>query len=189
MGLESLLVRECIGIDSLQGIAVLIAAPVSAGDAPDLKSSTHELLRVCHVRTAAEIDEILTGIIDSDALVLGQIFDQLGLELLAPEELQRLRTGQFLLGPVLAALEDLTHLVLDHLEIVFVHLPGQNEIIVEAVRNLRSDCILYIFFSENLKYSFCQNVRQRVTINFQILFACHTFLLRDSSLCEKIHCA
>ena len=174
VGLEGLLVREGIGIDPLQGITVLIAAPVGARHAADLKGRSHELLGIGDMRAAAQIHEIISGIIDSDPLVRRQVLDQLGLELLSLEQSQRLIPGHLLLRPVLAPLEDLFHLILDQLEIILVHLSGQNEIIIETVRDLRSDRVLYVLFSKDLKHCLGQNVGQGMTIHFQILFSFHT---------------
>ena len=75
---ELLLIRESIQIYSLHLVPVLIASPVSAGNRLNLESNIHQKLGIVDVRSAAEIHEVVAGVVDSDLLVLGKVADKLG---------------------------------------------------------------------------------------------------------------
>ncbi len=184
VGLELGLIRKCIHINSLQRIALLVASPVSAGRGFDLEGRRHELLRVGDVRAAAEVHEIVAGPVDRQLLVLRQVLDELGLELLAFEELERFRAGQLFHGPVLFPLDDLMHLVLDHLVVVLGDRARKHEVIVETVRDLRADCVLHVLFAEDLDHGLCQHMGQRVSVDCQN-FLCHGFLLENKNIPDQ----
>ena len=88
MCLELGFIRKCIHVDPLQGIAVRIPSPVSAGGGFHLEGSREELPGVRDMRSAAEIHEILARVIDRDWLIFRKILDQLFLELLIRKELE-----------------------------------------------------------------------------------------------------
>ncbi len=168
--LQRLFVRERVRVDAQQGIPVLVASPVGAGRAADLERRAHQQLGVVHVRAAAQVDVIVAGVVDRDDLVLGQVLDQFLLELLVREKGQSLFLRDLLPRPVLAALDDLTHLILDGLEIIlrdpdaFRH----QEVIVESVRDLRADRVLH-FLPVQLDHGLRENVRERMPVALKIL--------------------
>ena len=165
MSLELGLIRKCIHINSLQGITLLVASPVSAGCGFDLECGGHELLGVGDVRAAAEIHEVVAGPVDRDLLIFRQILDELRLELLVLEELQRLGTGQLLAGPVFLPLDNLMHLVLDDLVVILGDRARKHEIVVKTVRDLRADGVLHIFLAEDLDHCLCQHMGQRMSVD------------------------
>ena len=165
VGLELGLIRKSIHINSLKRITLLVASPVSAGRGFDLERRGHQLLRVGNVRAPAEVHEIIARPVDGQLLILRQVLDELGLELLAGKKLQRLRAGQFLAGPVLFPLDDLMHLVLDDLVIILCDGARKHEIIVKSVRDLRADGVLHVLLAEDLDYGLCQHMSQRMSVN------------------------
>ena len=112
------------------------------------------------MRSPAEVVEIVSRIVDGNRLVRGKVLDQLNLVLLVGKNLQRLFLGDDLARPVLLALENLVHLVLDGLEIIGGHRTGQLEIVVESIINLGSDGNLDVLASENLHHGFCHHMGQ-----------------------------
>ena len=118
------------------------------------------------MRSTAEIHIIITGIVNRDGLVLRKLLDQLELELLILEDLLRLGLRNFLPCPRLTTLDDLTHLVLDGLEVLLTDALAlrQYEIIVAAVLDLRSDTVLY-FLTVDLDHCLCEDVCEGMTIH------------------------
>ena len=118
------------------------------------------------MRSTAEIDIIITSIVNRDGLVLWKLLDQLELKLLILEDLLRLGLRNFLPCPRLTTLDDLTHLVLDGLEVLFTDALAlrQNEVIVAAVLDLRSDAVLY-FLTIDLDHCLCEDVCEGMTIH------------------------
>ncbi len=163
--LQLFLVRECIRIDTGHLVAVLIASPVRTGDAAQLERSGKQLLRIVNVRPAAEVDIVVTGVINGDGLVLRHLLDELGLEPLIFEDIQRLLSGDFPAGPVLLTLQNLPHFVFNGFEIGLLNrLPlGKDKIIVESVLNLRPDRVLGIA-AVQLKHCLGEDMSQRMTI-------------------------
>ena len=161
--LQLCLVRECINIDSLQLVLLLVSSPVRTGYGTDLEGHIHKLLGILHMRSAAKVHVILTGVVNRDGFVRRHFLDQLCLELLSLEELQGLFLRNLLTCPGLSPLDDLTHLVLDALEIILAHGSRQHEIIVQSVFDLRSDGILNLL-AEQLDDGLRQNMRHRMAI-------------------------
>ena len=159
--LERGLVRKSVRVDTGHLIPVLVASPVSAGNRTQLKGGRHQLLRIGNVRSGAEVYIILTGIINSNRLILRKVIDQLCLEFLIFKDRKSLFSCDFLSYPVLFTFQDLPHLVLDGLEVGFLNCLSfrQNKIIIESVLNLRSDRVLHIF-AVNFDDGFRQNVRE-----------------------------
>ncbi len=155
MVLKSILIRKYVYVDSLKLISVLITSPVCAGNRLDLECSIHKILRVVYVRSAAEIYEIITCVIQCEECILRKILDKLCLKLLILKYLKCLGTSDLNTLKVLTALDDLTHLVLDGLVVILCYCSRKNEIIIHSVIDLRSDGILYIFLSEDLNNCFC----------------------------------
>ena len=163
--LEPLFVHEGIDVNALQLVTVLVAAPVGTGDGLDLERRAHQLLGVLHVRAAAEVDEVIARPVDRDGLVRRKILNQFLLKLLVRKDGERLLLADLLARPRLAALDDFAHLLLDGLEIVVGHGAGQQEIIIQAIRDLRADGILDVLLAEDLDDRFGQDVRQRVAVD------------------------
>ena len=184
--LELVFVRESIQIHSLHLVSVLIASPVSAGNGLDLECDIHEELGVVDVGSAAQIYEILTGIIHGDLLIFGQILDQFRLELLILEDVECFRLVDLFDCPCLSSLYDLTHLVLDGLEICFGNGGRKDEVIIAAVRDLRSDRILH-FLAIDLNYCLRQNMSQRMAVHFQELFFFHDLFLSCHYILTVLH--
>ena len=179
MLLQGLLILEGVHINPLQLFPVLVAPPVGAGYGADLEGGVHQLLGVADMGPAAQVHEVAARAVYGDLLVLRKILNQLGLELLVREQRQRVRPAQLLAGPVLPPLDDLPHLVLDGL-VVFRGDPfRQQEIVVEAVGDLRPDGILHVFPAEDFDYGLGQDMRQAVAVNFGVecfvLFLVHGF--------------
>ena len=142
--LQGCLVRKSIRIHSGHLITMLVASPVSAGDAAQLKCCRQKILGILNVRSSAQIHIIVAGVVDCDRLILRKLLNQLRLKALSLENLQCLCPGDLFSGPVLLALQNLTHLIFDLLEIGLLNsLPlRQDEIIIKPVIDLRSDGIL-----------------------------------------------
>ena len=164
MSLEFVLGRECIEIDSLHHIVMLITPPVGTGSGLDLESSAQKFLRIIYVRSTAEIHIIFTRVVDGDSLILRKILDQFRLILLILEDLQSFFLGNNLAGPVFLTLQDLAHLVLDGLEIFLGQRSGESEVIVASIFDLRTDCYLNLVISENLANRLSHYMSQGVTI-------------------------
>ncbi len=160
-------------VNALQHILVLVAAPVRAGQGVDFIRHAHQLLAVFHVGAAAQVDKVVAGPVDRNGLVLRQLFDQLRLILLALENLQRFGAGDLLAGPGFAALDDFLHLFFDLREILLGDGSGQQEIVVQPVRDLRADGVLH-FLAVHLDHGLGQDVRQRMPVHAEKLFLIHT---------------
>ena len=165
MCLELFLVGECIDVNTLQLLAVFVTSPVGTGHGLDLERCTEQFLRIVYVRAAAKIHEIIAGPVDRDQFVLREILDQFGLELLILEEFQRLVPAHFLAGPGLLSLHDLPHLGFDLIAGFLRDRLGDQKIVVEAVRDLRPDGVLYVLFPVDLDDRLGQDVREGVTVN------------------------
>ena len=172
MRLELLLRRESVGVDARELVALLVAAPVGAGHGAELPGGRQQRGGVLDVRAAAEIDEVPARAVDRQDLVVGQVLDELDLELLIVEERERVLLGNLLARPIFLALQDLLHLLLDRLEVVVRRRTRQQEVVVEAVGDLRPDGILR-FLAENLDDGLCEHMRQRMAVDVQELFFIH----------------
>ena len=186
MRFELCFVRECIDINSLQGITVRVASPVCAGCRFDLERCRHKFLRVGDMRSAAQVDKIFTCVVNRKSLILRKILNQLCLEFLIFEKLESFCTADFFSCPILTTLNDLMHLILDHLIVVLCDRTRKDEVIVHTVSDLRTDCILNIFLAEDFDYSLCQNVGKRVSVNFEN-FLCHFLSPPCFSSCALAH--
>ena len=86
--LVEVLLREPRGaVDALEHRALVVAAPVRAGDLGELEGA--DAPGVGHVRAAAQVGEGALAV-DRDRLGLGQLGDELALELLLLELVPRL---------------------------------------------------------------------------------------------------
>ena len=173
VGLQLLLVREGVDIDALQGIPLLVAAPVGAGHGADLVGHAQQLRGIFHVGAAAQVHEVVAGVVHGDGLALGQVVDELFLIFLALEDMKRLFLAHHLAGPGLLAFHDLLHLLLDGGEVLGADAPGQQEIVIHAVGDLRADGDLHILPAEDFHHGLGQYVGQRVAVDFKKLFAIH----------------
>ena len=124
------------------------------------------------MRPAAQVDEVIARAVRRQNLVVGQILDELDLELLILEKFERRLLGNLLALPIFLALQDFLHLLLDGLEVVVRRWARQQEVVVEAVGNLRPDGVLCLF-AENFDDSLCKHMRQRVAVDVQELFFIH----------------
>ncbi len=174
---EGLLVFKGVYVYALKLIVVLVSAPVRAGDGSDLEGGAEQLLGGGHVRSAAEIDEIVAGVIHGQLFVLGKIEDELGLVFLPFEKRESLAAAQLLYGPAFLPFEDVTHLALDELEIVVGEISREEKIIVEAVGYLRADGVPDVFLPEDLDDGLGKDVSQRMAvyagIELLVLFFVH----------------
>ena len=124
------------------------------------------------MRPTAQVDEVIARAVRREDLVVGQIFDELDLELLILEKFERIPLGNLLARPIFFALQDFLHLLLDGLEVVVRRWARQEKVVVEAVGNLRPDGVL-CHFAENFDDSLCKHMRQRVAVDVQELFFIH----------------
>ena len=158
VSLKFILGRECIDIDPLHYIPLLVASPVCSRSAPYLESNSHELPGILNVRSSAEIHIVITGVVYGELLILGKILNDLCLEFLIPEHLKSIGLGDLFSSPVFLSLDDLVHFSFDNAVIFLCDRTGKNEIVVAAVGYLRSYGILYILFAVDLDDRFSQNV-------------------------------
>ena len=129
------------------------------------------------MRTAAEILVVITGRIYGENRILREIINQLGLELLIVKQFSRLVAGILFYAPILFALQNLAHFILDHREIILGQISRQYKVVVKSIRNLRSDCILHILSAKNFNDRFCEHMCQRVAIYLKICFSIHFLVL------------
>ena len=130
------------------------------------------------MRSAAQIDIVIARVVDSDGLVLGEILNDLDLELLVLEHCQRVGLGDLLAAPVFLALEDFLHLGLDLREILGGHGAGKDKVIIEAVGDLRADGVLYVVLAEQFDDGLGKHMRQGMAVDLQEFFSFHGELLR-----------
>ena len=121
-------------VDAGEHLVVLVALPVGARDAGELKGL--EGLGVADVGADAHVD-VVALLVEGDAGIVVQVADVLDLVLLATllHKGDGLGTGLFVHGELEILLDDLLHLGLDRGEVVLADLDalGQVDIIVEAV--------------------------------------------------------
>ena len=121
-------------VDAGEHLVVLVALPVSARDAGELKGL--ESLGVADVGADAHVD-VVALLVEGDAGVIVQVVDVLDLVLLAAllHKGDGLGTGLLVHGKLEVLLDDLFHLGLDRGEIVLADLDalGQVDVVVEAV--------------------------------------------------------
>ena len=125
------------------------------------------------MRAAAEVLIIISRRIDSESRIRRKRVDEFGLKFLVAEELTRLVTGILFHAPVLFALQNLAHFVLNHREIILGQISRQNKVVVKSIRNLRTDRILHILSSENFNDCLCEHMCQRMAIYLKICFSIH----------------
>ena len=102
--------------------------------------------------SAAQVHKVIACPVDGYDFVFRKILDELCLILLIFKELESLRPTDLLACPVFLALNNLGHLILDRLVVVFCDRTRQSEIIVAAVSDLRSDRVLHIVLAEHLDH-------------------------------------
>ena len=124
------------------------------------------------MRPTAQVDKVIARAVRRQNLVVGQILDELDLELLILEKFERIPLGNLLALPIFLALQDFLHLLFDGLEIVVRRCARQQEVVVEAVGNLRSDGVLRLL-TENFDDGLCKHMCQRVAVDVQELFFIH----------------
>ena len=119
-------------VDPLQLGPGLIAAPVGAGHAFELKGLGVELAGVGHVGAGAEVPPVLTEGVEADGLVnAGQYLQLVGLVLGLDLRL-RLGAAHLLALERQLFIDDPDHLLLDRLQVGFVEGIGAVEVVVEA---------------------------------------------------------
>ena len=162
VGIQILLLVEGSSVDALQHLVLLAAAPVCAGDALQLERL--DLARGHDVRPRAEIRELPLRI-GGDRLVLGQIFDQLHLVILAlcTEIFDRLIARNLTALELQILLDDLLHFLFDVAQVGIRQLALKVKIIVEAVLDGRADGELYIAFGIETLDRLCHDMRCRMT--------------------------
>ena len=169
--LELLGVLPGRAVDALQHLVVLVAAPVGARHRHQLDGIRLELLRIGHVRPAAQVHEDIV-LIDRDLrLLLERVavlveaallepVDQLELVGLVLEDLARLVGRDDLLHEVVLAGDDLAHALLDRLQVFGREVARQVEVVVEAVLDGRADGVLGL--REHLHHGLRHDVRGRM---------------------------
>ena len=85
---EFLLLEERRGVDALQHLPLLVAAPVRAGDGQQLE--VLEVRRVRHVRAATQVDERPVRVRRDDLVAALEVVETLQLERIVGEALARL---------------------------------------------------------------------------------------------------
>ena len=134
------LLRECDGVDSLQHLALGVAAPVCAAALRELNGVALDAARRIEVRACAEVCKLALRV-ERDVRVFGQVVDQLDLIRL----ILFLHIFDGFLARQLEALElqlflaDLAHLGLDGVEIFLREVERSVEVIIEAVVDGRAD--------------------------------------------------
>src|SRR5450759_1135160 len=140
--LDQLLLREEHGaVNALQHWIALVALPVRPRGMRELEDA--ELARERHVRTAAEVDEVLLLVAREAAL--GNTRDDLDLERIALglEDLHGLGLRHFLANDDVVLGDDLLHLRLDLLEVFRSERPAGIEVVIETVLDGRADADLH----------------------------------------------
>ena len=121
-------------VDAGEHLVVLVALPVSARDAGELKGL--QRLGVADVGADAHVD-VVALLVEGDAGVVVQVADVLDLVLLAAllHKGDGLGAGLLVHGELEVLLDDLLHLGLDRREVVLADLDalGQVDVVVEAV--------------------------------------------------------
>jgi hypothetical protein len=140
----------CGAVDALEHRAVLVAAPVRAGDLLELERA--EPLGRRDVRAAAQVDErtavarIAVHADDRALADLGRVdlLDDVALERLVGEQREALVAADLVAFERLVLGDDLAHVCLDALEVVLaeVRAVGQLEVVVEAVLDRGADRVL-----------------------------------------------
>ena len=134
------LLRECDGVDSLQHLALGVAAPVCAAALRQLDGVALDAAGGVQMRACAEVGELALRV-ERDVRIFGQIVDQLDLIRLV----FFLHIFDGFLARQLEALElqlflaDLAHLGLDGVEIFLREVERSVEVIIEAVVDGRAD--------------------------------------------------
>jgi hypothetical protein len=140
MGVQILLGRPGGAVDALQLLALGIAAPIGAGQLGQFEGLA-DMAGRGEVRAPAQVDPVAL-LVQSDGLVLGQVADQLGLELLAPrlEEDDGLVAVPDLAFELRASRSTIwRHLLFDRGEVVGREGLVAVEVVIEAVLDGRAD--------------------------------------------------
>jgi hypothetical protein len=126
-------------VDALQLLAPGVAPPIGAGQLGQLEGLA-DVPRGGEVRPPAQVDP-LALLVQGDRLILRQVPDQLGLELLAPglEELDRVVPVPDLALELRVAVDDPAHLLLDGGEVVGRERLLAEEVVIESVLDRRAD--------------------------------------------------
>ena len=123
------LLEECRAVQTLQLLAVGVAAPIGPGKLHHLESA--DLAGGGNMRARAQVNKVAMAV-DGDLLV-GQVVDVLKLEALVGEDFLRPLDGNHFAHEGLVLLHNLGHLLLDCREIVRRDVLGQLEIVEIAV--------------------------------------------------------
>ena len=127
---EFLLREEGGGVDALQHLPLLVAAPVGARGREQLE--VLEVAGVLHVRTAAQVDEWPVGV-GADDLVGPEVADALELERIIDEPLEGLVAAHFRAHERELFGDDLPHLRFERGEVLRRERLRHLEVVVEAV--------------------------------------------------------
>ena len=143
-------------VDALEHRALLVAAPVRAGDARELER--RHLRRPLDVRPLAQVEKRAL-LVERHLLVL-DAFDQLDLERLRRKVRERVRPRHLAVLERHVRLHARAHLLFDLRQIVRRQRARQQEVVVEAVVDRRPDRELRV--REHLQHGLGHDVRGRV---------------------------
>ena len=170
------LVFEGIDVDTLQLVPVFVTAPVGTGNGPDLESGAEQFLGIADVRSAAEIEEIITREIDRQLFAFRQVVDKFDFEFLVSKEFEGVGAGHFLYLPVFFPFEDLAHFVFDHRIVFRGQVARQQKVIVKTVSDLRTDGDLDMFLTEDLHDGLRQDMGKGMAVYARIIFLVFLFV-------------
>ncbi len=139
IGVEVLLGEPRGPVDALKHRLVVVAAPVRAGDLHELERADSPGAR--YVGAAAQVGEAALAV-GGDRLALGQIRDELPLERLLFERVERLEAVELGAREALLLGDDLVHALLDRREVLGRERAADLEVVVEAVLDRRADAEL-----------------------------------------------
>ncbi len=154
-------------VDPLELLALLVPAPVRAGDAEQLVRPDAAAAR--QMRAQTEVGPAVVPVdahpIAERALLGVELFDDLPLERLFGEPLERLVPAQLLPHERLVELDDLGHAFLDPREVLGRQRLRQREVVVEAVLDRRADRVLRA--GDDVAHGLGHHVRRRVAQHMQ----------------------
>ena len=145
IGIQLVLAGEGHAVDTLQGLAVGVAAPVSGVAGGQLDAVALDAAGGVHVGSGAQVHE-LALLVEGDVGVLGQIVDEFHLVglFLFLHVLDGLGAGQLEALQLQLLFTDLTHFSLDLAQVVLGESEGRVQVVIKAVVDAGADGQLHL---------------------------------------------
>ncbi len=173
-------------IDALEHLVVLIAAPVGTGNRHQLERILLDLLRVFHVRPAAQVRERVV-LVDRDFRLFLQwiaifieaaffeTFDQFQFIGLVGKDFLRFISRENRLLELVLALDDLAHPLFDLLQILRREVARQVKVIVKTVLDRGADRVLGLgeHFQHSLRHDMRGGVTDFIEMGLLVFFLCN----------------